>query len=512
MNIPYYLKIGRASDLKNPKERKIFRALEILPGVLSWSTLIMIFLLSWLKPIWAAIFIITFVIYWLFRTIYFSFHLNSCYKQMKKNEKEDWIKKLEMLSANNWQSIYHLIIIPRYKEPLVVIREVFNSLLKSDYPKDKMIVVLSCETRAGEEAKELAQAIQKEFTNKFFKLLITFHPDNLPGEIAGKGSNDAWGSRKAKEEIIDPLKIPYKNIIVSAFDADTCVFPKYFSCLTYYYLTTKFPLRSSFQPVPLFINNIWQAPPISRLFAFSASFWQMMCQERPEKLITFSSHSMSFKALVDVDFRQVNVVSDDSRIFWQCFLRYDGDYKVVPLYYPISMDANVAPSFLKTMRNVYKQQRRWAYGTGDIPYFIFGFLKNKKIPLSKKISMGGIFIEGQWSWATNSIMIFLLSWLPLVLGGEAFSQTLISYNLPLFMGRILTLAMLGLVGSAYTSIILLPPKPPNYGKKKYLFFALEWCLLPVIMIFFTALPALEAQTRWLLGKYMGFWPTPKIRK
>jgi cellulose synthase/poly-beta-1,6-N-acetylglucosamine synthase-like glycosyltransferase len=238
----------------------------------------------------------------------------------------------------------------------------------------------------------------------------------------------------------------------------------------------------------------------------------MMCQERPEKLITFSSHSMSFQALVDVGFRQTNVVSDDSRIFWQCFLRYNGDYRVVPLYYPISMDANCAPSFLKTMKNVYKQQRRWAYGAGDIAYSYFGFLKNRKIALSKKFSLGFAIFEGHWSWATSSIIIFLLGWLPIILGGREFGQTLLAYNLPNFVSKVLTLAMLGLVGSAYFTILLLPPKPPEYGKKKYLLFVLEWLLLPVIMIFFTSAPALDAQTRWLLGKYMGFWTTPKIRK
>ena len=176
------------------------------------------------------------------------------------------------------------------------------------------------------------------------------------------------------------------------------------------------------------------------------------------------------------------------------------------------MDANVAKSFFRTLINVYKQQRRWAYGVGDIPYFLFGFLKNRKIPTSKKISLGFTLFETHWSWATASILIFFLGWLPLFLGGEAFKQTLLSYNLPVFTSRILTLAMLGLIGSVYFSIMLLPPKPPDYGKHKYLFFALEWFLLPIIMIFFTSLPSLEAQTRWMFGKYLGFWPTPKMRR
>ncbi len=31
-----------------------------------------------------------------------------------------------------------------------------------------------------------------EVAKKFFKFLATTHPLNLPGEIAGKGSNEAW--------------------------------------------------------------------------------------------------------------------------------------------------------------------------------------------------------------------------------------------------------------------------------------------------------------------------------
>ena len=72
--------------------------------------------------------------------------------------------------------------------------------------------------------------------------------------------------------------------------------------------------------------------------------------------------------------------------------------------------------------------------------------------------------------------------------------------------------MIGLISSAYLSILLLPPKPPRYGRFKYLILVTEWFLLPLIMIFFTSLPALDAQTRWMFGRYMGFWPTEKVRK
>lgn len=509
----YYLKINKASDLKDKKERIIYRALEILPGFLSWAVLFLVIILSWQKPIFVAIFIIFFVIYWLVRTIYFLFHLRAGYQKMREAENTNWLEKLDNLSIKSWRDIYHLIILPMYKEPLEIVRETFKALENTDYPKRRMIVVLATEERAGQPAQEIARTIKKEFGNRFFRFLVTRHPAHLPGEIAGHGSNDAWASKEVKKNIIDPLKIPYENIIVSCFDIDTHVFPKYFSCLTYHYLSSDNPTRTSFQPTPLFINNAWQAPGISRVFSFSSTFWHIINQQRPEKLITFSSHSMSFSALAEVGFKQVNVVSDDSRIFWQCLFKYDGDYRVCPIFYPVSMDANVSRSFFRTLINIYKQQRRWAYGVGDIPYFLFGFLKNKKISISKKISLGFELIEGHLSWATASLLIFLLGWLPLVLGGEEFNQTLLSYNLPSITRDVLTVSMIGIIGSIYFSSHLLPPYPFKYGRRlKYLFFALQWFLVPLTMIFFVSLPALDAQTRWMLGKYMGFWPTPKARK
>ena len=516
----YYLTISKAGDLKNLKERILYRCFEIFPGFMSLGILFLMFFLSWLKPLWIAVFIILFVIFWFFRTIYFSFHLRAGYKKMAEAEKTDWIKKLSELpvseyqlsTVKNWGELYHLVVFPMYKESLEIVRDAFNSLKNSDYPNDKMIVVLACEERARDSVSDTAQEIEREFGSEFYRFLVAWHPANIPGEISGKGSNEAWASKKAKELIIDSLGISYEKIIFSSFDADTCISPKYFSCLAYRYLTSKNPVRTSFQPIPLFINNIWQAPVVSRVFSFSSTFWHTMNQERAEKLITFSSHSMSFQALADVGFQQTNIVSEDSRIFWQCFLKYDGDYKVQPLYYPVSMDANVAKSFIRTMINIYKQQRRWAYGVADIPYFLFGFYKNKKIPLFKKLSLGWELIEGHISWATASIMIFLLGWLPLALGGSEFSQTLISYNLPKIVSRIMTVVMIGLVGSAYLSLILLPPRPPSYGRFKYVVFLFGWVLFPFTMIFFTALPALDAQIRLLLGRYMGFWVTEKVRK
>jgi len=506
----YYIKIGSSQDLVIPKERLIYRILETIPGILALTTLVGVFLISWQAPIFAAFFIITFDIYWLLKTVYLSLHLRSAFKKVKENLKINWLKKCQTSNVN-WQDIYHLIIMPFYNENFETICASIESLINANYPKNKMIVILGVEERMGKSAIEIAKKINNLFGDKFFKFLITVHPKDLPNEIPGKGSNIAWAGKEAKEKIIDALKISYENVIVSAFDIDTVIYSDYLGRLTYVYLNAENRQNFSYQPVPFYINNIWPAPALSRVVAFSATFWHTLQQERIEHLTTFSSHSMPFQALVNVGFWQKNMVSEDSRIFWQCLLKNNGDYGVIPLYFPVKMDANAAPTFWQTMKNLYKQQRRWAWGCENIPYMFFGFWKNKKIPLRKKWHYSWIYLEGFWSWSTNAIIIFFLGWLPIILGGEAFRQTLLAYNLPQITRWIMSLAMIGIVTAAYLTIFILPPQPKGYGKHKYLMMIFQWPLLLITMIVFGSIPALESQTRLMLGKKfrLGFWVTPK---
>ncbi len=515
----YYLSAGRASDLKNRKERIVYRIFEMIPGGLVWLTLLGMVLLSWILPVFAAFFIIAFCSFWLLRVIHFTIHLVAAYKKMKESLKIDWLDKLNQLlpgdfqaGVKTWKDVYHLVVLPMYKEDSRIVRETFRALLSSKYPKEKMIVVLTTEERGGEEVKNVAESITREFGDKFYKFLVTVHPKGIPGEIPGKGSNETWAAKQAKEKIIDVLGIPYENIIVSCFDIDTQVFPQYFSCLTYYYLTSKDPIHCSYQPIPLYLNNLWESPFFSRVVSSCNVFWQMMQQQRPEKIVTYSSHSMSFGALVEMNFWQVNVISEDAGIFWKSFLFYDGNYRIVPLHYPISMDSCAASNLWQTVVNQYKQQRRWAWGSEGIPYLLFGCLKNKQISFKKKFSYLFLLIEAFWAWGTNAILLLCLGWLPLFLGGEEFNTTVLAYNLPQITQSLMTVALIGIFTCVVISTLLLTPRPKQYSRWKRLSMIFQWIFFPITFIVFGAIPAIEAQTRLMLGKYMSFWVTEKVRK
>ena len=535
-----YLKIADARDprLKRKKDRILYRFLEMVPGILAWLTLFLVIFFSRFEPVGVAIFIIVFDLYWLLKTLFLSVHLRAAYKKMKEHLATDWLAKLEELEESptlalqfrrrlnatealdsldykgegkakmDWREVYHLIILPFAKEGYEVVQPTLQAIASSQYPHDKMIIVLAAEERAGQSARDIAVRVQIEFGPQFYQFLLTFHPGDILGETMGKGSNQTWAGKQAKK-LIDELKIPDENVIASVFDIDTRVLAQYFGCLTYHFVHADNPWRSSYQPIPIYNNNIWQTPCFSRVVALSGTFWQMMQQERPERLATFSSHSMSFKAVVEENYWNWNIVSEDSRIFWQSLLFYDGDYKTIPLYYPVSLDACYAGSWWRTIINQYKQQRRWGWGAENIPYVIFGFVQNKKIALSKKIRFVFNHIEGFWSWSTNALLIFLLGWLPLFLGGPEFNVTLLSYNLPRLTRWIMILAMIGVVGSAVYNTLLMPCRPRQYKSWRWLVIFLQWALMPVTIMIFGCFPGLEAQTRLMFGKYMGFWNTEK---
>ena len=74
---------------------------------------------------------------------------------------------------------------------------------------------------------------------------------------------------------------------------------------------------------------------------------------------------------------------------------------------------------------------------------------------------------------------------------------------------ILSTAWIGLIVSAYISLSFLPPRPRGVRRWKYLEMVADWIVIPIAAVFFGSIPALEAQTRMMLGKYLTFWVTPK---
>jgi cellulose synthase/poly-beta-1,6-N-acetylglucosamine synthase-like glycosyltransferase len=486
-----------------------YRLFEILPGLSIWLTLILAISFSFWRPLWMIYFIIVFDLYWVMRVIYFSFYLIMSWRRFRRSLKIDWFGKLRA-EFPGWREKKNVIFLPLYNEEFSVVTVTLEALLSSTYPADKFIVVFSGEARNLAHWQALRPKIEEQYAGKFADLIFYTHPDGLPDEIRGKGSHLNWMEKEFRK-YADQHGWKYIDIIVSAFDVDTVAHPQYFAHLNYMYCRHPRPDHSSFQPVTLYNNNLWESPSILRIMAFGTTFWTMFSLARLDNLVTFSSHSMSFQALVDCGGHAKNIVSEDSRIFYQCWLANKGDYEVTPLYIPVSMYTVRDEKIWTSLKNLYFQQRRWAWGTEHVPYLMWQWKKHPEISRWKKLTLIFREWEGKWSWAMVAIIITVIGRLPLWVAGDEIRQSALFFNTPHVLELMMSLAMLGLFLSAILSMLILPPLPAGHPKYRYLFMILQWILLPVSLVVFSAIPCIDAVTHLMLGKYLGFNVSAKKR-
>lgn len=523
---------------------------EVLPGLQFWVVFVGAILLSNFRPVWAALFIICFDLYWVLKALNVATHLFAAYRKFQLFVTIDWLNMagrlkdvggyLEYLSARmksssgrqaeyfkseiqritklkakgtsslDLENFYQLVLIPFTNESFEILDSTLQALRQTNYPKEKMILLLAGEERAGEPGKAVARKIQEKYEGCFFKFFTTFHPDGLPNEIKGKSANASYAVQAVIPQLYE-MGIQDEQVLVSNFDSDTIVHPQYFARVIYEFLTAEKPYQSSYQPIAVYNNNIWDTPALIRVVSVSNSFWQFTESSRPDRLRTFSSHTMTLKALIDVGFWRKDIVNEDGFIYWQCYLRYSGDYQVVPLFIPISLDTCLAETTWQTLLNQYKQKRRWAYNVEYYPHLIMPLLKSKA-PFWDRLYKLYQYAEGNFNWATASILISSLGWLPLFLGGDAFKGSVIGYTLPQATKTLMTIATAFLILSVYINLILLPPRPKKYSVWRSVMMYLQWFLVPITSVVFGSLPAVEAQTRLMLGWYLEFWVTPKARK
>ncbi len=553
---------------KDEKERKRQRFFEIIPGFCTWATIFLMFILSYFLPTWVAIFIILFDVYWILRTIYIATYSIMAYRKMKRWKKIDWLYRLENIYKGkklkgeirreledmkdklkkgklgrekrkevkqiiierkhflkrmerdlknkdkfiDWKNIYHVIMLPNAGEDEEIIRPAIEAAYRSNYPNNRIIILLAMEEREPEAKRKHKEKILKgEYGDKFFDFLVTVHKVKK-GEMKCKASNTSYAGKQLKK-YLERKKIPLENVLLSNFDCDTQAHPEYFAALTYAYVTEPKRLQHAYQPLPMYHNNLWDTIAPVRVIVTGSSFWHMVESMRPEHMVTFSSHSEPFKTIVDVGYWPVNVISEDSIIYWKGYDYFNGDYKVKPIYLPVSLDAVLGNNYWHTVKNQYKQKRRWAYGIENFPLLARAFMRNKKIKFGKKIKYLFTMLEGHHSWATAPLMLALLGWLPLILGNERFNESVLAHNLPYLTRYLMTFALIGIVISMFLSFLLMPPRPKRYSRKRYAFMFFQWFMAPFIAPILGAAPAIDAQTRIMLAKYFGeFWVTEKMRK
>ncbi len=535
-------------EIPQGKRTKLYRALEVLPGFISYSAIILLFVLSLVNPVIGAIYLFILIATTLVKAIGVAYRTIQGYEVIKRAGYVDWrsrvedlenphdayeklhgnegksyhfsehLENLRMMSAMasdypKASAIQHAVIMTAYNEGPEVLEPSINAVRKSTFPKKRIIFVLAYEERGGEVMENVAKELAKKYKGVFRDFLLVKHPANLPNEVIGKGPNLTYAGQALKA-YVEKNHIPIENVIVTSLDSDNHMAPKYLDSVAYEFITHPNRQRLSYQPVSLFMNNIWDAPAPTRIIAVSNSFFNVISTMRPHLLRNFASHSQPLQALAAMDFWSKRTIVEDGHQFWRSLFFFDGDYSVLPIRIPIYQDAVIDETFWKTIKAQFVQVRRWYYGASDVAYVgsrLFVPKEKRIIPFWQLFPKFWRLLDGHVTLAILAPIVAFGGWVPMIMNISAHSM--ITYNIPNIVSVVETFASIGLIVSILVSLRMLPKRPARYKKGRNILMVVQWILMPITSIIYQSLAAFYAQTRLMLGRYMEkFDVTKKVVK
>lgn len=523
------------TDLEIPFEkdrRGHYRFFEILPGVLSWTLLFTPLILSFFTVTigytdinLAVVFILAYLLIFFVRSVAYSTRGLAGYRLMKHHMKLDWQglgadidvgeptgqtitrPKWHFDNLRRWNErgqvlrpseLLHAVIIATVNESREVLEPTIQAVLDADYDSKQVILVLAYEGRSGAEAEKRVHALLKLYGGHFKHAMAVKHPAGIAGEIIGKGGNITCAGRELQKYLesnnLDPAKV-----IVTTLDADNRPDKRYFAALSYMYCVVPDPLKASYQPLPMFTNNIWDAPTLMRVIAVGNNLFYIVNTQRPHLSRNFSAHGQSMRALIDMDFWSVRTIVEDGHHFWRSYFHFDGDYRVYPLSIPIYQDAVLADGYWRTLKAQFYQLRRWTYGASDIAYIADkGFWHKNKAPKLDVLGKLLRSLEGHVTWATGPLLIYFAAFIPPLFHADILAAA----QLPLIVSRVQRIGIIGLLATIYVCLITLPPRPARYKRHHSVFMLTQWIFLPVTSIAYGCLAAFNSQTRLIFKKYL----------
>ncbi len=481
------------------------RLIEIIIPTTTWAIITLPIWLSFLHPAIVAYFILTFDVYFLYKSVSVAILSTMSYLKLKHLSSVNWLGKISRLPE--FKKVYHTIILPNYKESLDKVSKTLVYIANQDFPTNRILIVLAMEEREGDLAKKRAKILIEKFKNKFAYIGVTFHPD-LPGEIKGKASNSTWAA-KDLSKIIEEKNIDKRYVTVTSCDADALLPVKYFSYLTYLFLSDPYRYLHFYWAPVLLYSNFWEVPLPIRLQATISSIVRLASLSRPDSLIQVSTYSLSLLMLEKIGYWDVDIIPEDWHIFLQAFFTLGEKVKTLPIYLIVSRDAVKSKTLMGSFISRYEQEKRWAWGITDIPYAINKFFTSTHISFLPKFFRILYVLETHLFWPTSFFILTLGASIPALIN-PVFSRTSLGYNLPKLSGIIMTITTFFIVVLIIIDIKSRPKRPASFSIAKTPILFFQWFLLPIISFFFSSLPALEAHTRLLLGKRLEYKVTEKI--
>lgn len=493
------------------------RLLEIVPGALTWFVLLVpvvtAFLIRLNDPadLWIlGVGAVLLDLYWLGRTTYTVICVRRSLRILRHTEAIDWwqrcIELEDQLGAGSPRpsEIVHCALIPTYTERYEVLRRTVEALANQNFPEQQRVcAIITRVTDSG--GRDNVDRLRAEFGSRF-RAFIHINDPLLPGIVVGKSAAMAYGGPVLRQAC-DEMGLDLERTLVTDLDSDFRLHPQYFAYLAAQFCSAEDRLTSIWQPVPVFLNNLWRVPAAVRVMATAATQWQMFLHQNPHRLVMFSSYTMSMRVLSEVGYWDSDVIPEDSRFFWKAFFTYGERLNVQPAFLTVHGDAPKARDYSATHVSQYNQIKRWAWGATDIPYVSARILRHSEIPRRVRARRFMTLIFNHLTWSTLPLLLFFGGALPAFIDLDyslSTAATVIGY----LTAGILTITLANTLALIDVDRRMCP-KPAGWPWWRRRWADLQLFLYPVVGLALSVIPALEAQTRLMFGAYLEYRVTEK---
>jgi hypothetical protein len=420
------------------------------------------------------------------------------------------INRLERINCSGctyqWHELKHVIIIPHWKEPYHILEDTINRIRNMNYPTKNISIMLGAEARDSDGLR-ISQELKAKYEQYFDQIWVNNHilQEN---EIIGKSSNMFSASQQAYE-YAQQLGWDLKKTTVTSCDADSQLPSDYFANVSYMYITEKDAEYKYYTGAVLLYSNIWKLPFFARVKNSMSTLYNVAKMVRTDKLIPFSTYTLSFWMVKEIGFWSPNVTPEDFHTFFKGMFKYPKKVSTVPIFQRIMSDAAEGDTMIEAARNNYLQERRWAWGISDDGWMLKNVIKNI---FSKDINFRLIYIALHSIWDHLAVGVSVLITFGgniIVLVNPRFGYTVLGVNLPRISSFLIQMTLVFFV---FTILLDRYIKPEPKNKKNLvqtLFGFVEWFLQPIVGTVLVILPGIEAHTRLLFGRYLEYYLTKK---
>jgi cellulose synthase/poly-beta-1,6-N-acetylglucosamine synthase-like glycosyltransferase len=493
---------SRAATGLQPIPRRI---LEVLPPAVAWAIIT--------APAWAALvaphilgyFLVAFSAYWLWRSAEFTIGLLIGLVRLHITQGRDWLARGEQLVG--FARVHHVVIIPTFREGDAVLAETLESLARQTVPAERIAVVLAFEERDA-DAPSRAARLTERYGTRFGEWLTTLHPD-LGGEVKGKSSNLAWAARCVEDQLIATGRLDARNLLVTVGDADSRFDPQYLAALGYELLQHPDGRLHIYQPAILFYANHGRLPMPLRAVSSVFSLYSLARLAASHRLIPQSTYSLSWWAARRVSFWDVDVVPEDSHMFFKVWLHLGKRVRTRAIYLPVYADSAEGLTAIGSAKSTYNQIRRWAWGVSDIPYLSLRTMRARHIPWHMRVARVGWYVEEHLVWPSHWFLLTLGGMLPPLIN-PVYARTAAGIWQSNVFSTLLGFCLPSLILAILADILLRWRSNGEWSLTNVVLGVVGFALLPLTGLALVALPALDAHTRLLFGRTLAYQVTEKM--